>query len=76
MELNGAERYFTITYEKDGVHMVNTCLDGALFLARNWEGLDRITLNGVELKRIKGDPERYCVYEAERPVQQQPQPTN
>ena len=76
MELNGVEGYFGIKYLEDGrIKVALRYLDGAPFLRRNWAGLERLTLDGRQLRRIAGDPERYCVYEEERPVQQ-PQPAN
>ena len=74
MQLDGAEKYFDIRYENGKVYIVNQKLDGAAFLAKNWAGLERLTLDGRQLRRVAGDPERYCVYGEERP-EQQPQPT-
>jgi len=80
MELNGVEGYFGIKYLEDGrIKVALRYLDGAPFLRGNWAGLERLTLQGRQLRRVAGDPERYCTYYENvgpEQVQQQPQPTN
>ncbi len=62
MSLDGNEGYFTIERKGGEILLIANGLNGGAFLLKNWEGLERITFEGVEFQRILGIPGGSCRY--------------